>query len=78
MLDAESRQYSRTVSKLRIVLIAGARPEAVTPAPVADRTAAAGRLEPCLLGSGLHPEMIGQAPAAYVRTADRTRQRRSR
>jgi UDP-N-acetylglucosamine 2-epimerase (non-hydrolysing) len=60
------------VTKPRVLLIAGTRPEAIKLAPVADRMSAAGLLEPCLVGSGQHPEMVDQALAAFGRSADRT------
>ena len=51
--------------------MAGTRPEAIKLAPVADRMTAAGLLRPCLVASGQHPEMVGQALAAFGRRADR-------
>lgn len=60
------------MSKPRVLLVAGTRPEAIKLAPVAHRMATAGLLEPCLVGSGQHPEMVGQALAAFGRGPDRT------
>ena len=56
----------------KILLVAGTRPEAIKLAPVADRMTAAGLLDPCLVASGQHPEMVRQALAAFGREPDRT------
>ena len=56
----------------RILLVAGTRPEAIKLAPVAGAMTAAGLLEPCLVSSGQHPEMVTQALAAFGRGPDRT------
>lgn len=67
-----SRQYSPSVTTPpKVLLVAGTRPEAIKLAPVADRMAADGLLDPCLVASGQHPEMVGQALAAFGRRADR-------
>jgi UDP-N-acetylglucosamine 2-epimerase (non-hydrolysing) len=58
------------VTTPRILLVAGTRPEAIKLAPVADRMAAAGLLQPSLVASGQHPEMVAQALDAFGRTPD--------
>lgn len=58
------------MSKPPVLLLAGTRPEAIKLAPVAGRMAAAGLLAPCLVATGQHPEMVGQALAAFGRQPD--------
>ncbi|WP_051116264.1 non-hydrolyzing UDP-N-acetylglucosamine 2-epimerase [Amycolatopsis nigrescens] len=51
-------------------LVVGTRPEAIKLAPVADALAEGGRMRPVVVATGQHPEMVGQALAAFGRTAD--------
>ena len=53
-------------------LIGGTRPEAVKLAPVAIAMREQGVVEPVLLASGQHPQMVTQALAAFDLTADVT------
>lgn len=50
--------------------MAGTRPEAIKLAPVARRMTEAGLLAPCLVASGQHPRMVGQALEAFDREPD--------
>ncbi len=51
-------------------LIAGTRPEAIKLAPVAAAMRAAGRLQPVIVASGQHPQMVAQALAAFGEVPD--------
>lgn len=51
--------------KKRIVLIVGTRPEAIKLAPVYQELARDGALEPILISSGQHREMLAQALAVF-------------
>lgn len=52
-------------TKKRIVLIVGTRPEAIKLAPVYQELARDGALEPILISSGQHREMLAQALAVF-------------
>ena len=57
-------------TKKRIVLIVGTRPEAIKLAPVYQELARDGALEPILISSGQHREMLAQALAVFALKPD--------
>jgi UDP-N-acetylglucosamine 2-epimerase (non-hydrolysing) len=55
----------RGPSRPRVLVVAGTRPEAIKLAPVHAALAAAGRLEPVLLATSQHRELLAQALAPF-------------
>ncbi|WP_337820693.1 non-hydrolyzing UDP-N-acetylglucosamine 2-epimerase [Amycolatopsis sp. A1MSW2902] len=51
-------------------LIAGTRPEAIKMAPVVQELRRSGRLDPVLVATGQHPELVDQVLAAFSLTPD--------
>ncbi|MFD5250135.1 non-hydrolyzing UDP-N-acetylglucosamine 2-epimerase [Amycolatopsis sp. NPDC058340] len=65
-------QPETEVTRPRVWLVMGTRPEAIKLAPVAGAIAAAGRMEPYLVATGQHPTMVGQALETFGLRADFT------
>jgi UDP-N-acetylglucosamine 2-epimerase (non-hydrolysing) len=60
------------MSRPRVCLIMGTRPEAIKMAPLVRALRAAGDLEPVVVASGQHPAMVSQALAAFDQEPDET------
>lgn len=64
--------WNEQVTRPRVWLVMGTRPEAIKLAPVAEAIVAAGRMEPVLVATGQHPTMVDQALETFGAHADVT------